>query len=216
MIYLFKNTKIIEEKDTYRTIETSLGNILYKEKGSKFIAFLYPISNEEEVKTNLENLKKEHYAARHWSYAYRIGIDKISYRVNDDGEPANSAGQPIYGQILAFDVTNILIVVVRYFGGTKLGIGGLINAYRTTTKLGLEAAEIVTKTVNVYFKLNFSYEHLNKVMRIVKEQNLEILEQQMNLECEMVLSVRRKNEEKTAWLLDNLRCLRIQKLMPRN
>ena len=115
-----------EIKDTYNTIENAVENILFKEKNSKFIGYAYPITSENEVKTHLENLKKEHFSARHWCYAYQIGTETLRFRANDDGEPSNSAGMPIYGQIQSFEITNVLIVVVRYFGGVKLGVGGLI------------------------------------------------------------------------------------------
>ena len=141
-------------------------------------------------------------------------MDEIKYRVNDDGEPTNSAGQPIYGQILSFDVTNILIVVVRYFGGTKLGIGGLMNAYKIVAQYGLENADIIKKTININFRLQFEYAHLNKVMRIVKEQHLEILEQNMNLNCKIIIAVRRKKENEVENLLNELHYLKFEKLMP--
>ena len=140
------------EKDTYNTIKRSTEGILFKEKNSKFFGFAYPVLNEDEVKFYLENLKKEHHSARHWCYAYQIGTETIAYRANDDGEPSNSAGMPIYGQIQSFDVTNILVVVVRYFGGVKLGVGGLISAYKTTAQLTLETCTIVEKTINKIFK----------------------------------------------------------------
>ena len=132
--------------------------------------------------------------------------------MNDDGEPNNSAGNPIYGQILSKDLTNILVVVVRYFGGTKLGVGGLITAYKTTAKLILDEATIVDKTVNVNFQLIFEYQDMDKVMRIVKENNLEILEQKMNLNCTFLIEVRKKNAAKIVQLFNDLRCLKIRKI----
>ncbi|MDF1518543.1 MAG: YigZ family protein, partial [Lutibacter sp.] len=170
----------MSDSDTYKTIEVAQGDALFKEKGSKFIGYVFPIEKEDEVKIHLDDLKKKHHAARHWCYAWQLGVEEKSYRVNDDGEPNNSAGNPIYGQILSKDITNILVVVVRYFGGTKLGVGGLINAYKTTAKLILDAAEIVDKTVNVSFQVTFEYQDMDKVMRIIKENNLEILDQKMN------------------------------------
>ena len=157
-------------KDTYKTIEISVENILYKEKNSKFFGFAYPVTSEIEVKTHLENLKAEHFSARHWCYAYQIGTEKIQYRANDDGEPNNSAGMPIYGQIQSFEVTNVLVVVVRYFGGVKLGVGGLISAYKTAAQMALENAIIIEKTINKHFVISFGYAHMNKVMRIIKEK----------------------------------------------
>lgn len=141
-----------------------------------------------------------------------MGVEEKIYRVNDDGEPNNSAGNPIYGQILSKDITNVLIVVVRYFGGTKLGVGGLINAYKTTAKLILDEAEIVDKTVNVSFQLIFEYQDMDKVMRIIKENNLEILDQKMNLNCSFLIEVRKKNAAKIVQLFNDLRCLKIQEI----
>ncbi len=141
-----------------------------------------------------------------------MGVEEKSYRVNDDGEPNNSAGNPIYGQILSKDITNVLVVVVRYFGGTKLGVGGLITAYKTTAKLILDEATIVDKTVNVNFQLIFEYQDMDKVMRIVKENNLEILEQKMNLNCTFLIEVRKKNAAKIVQLFNDLRCLKIREI----
>ena len=141
-----------------------------------------------------------------------MGVEEKSYRVNDDGEPNNSAGNPIYGQILSKDITNVLVVVVRYFGGTKLGVGGLITAYKTTAKLILDEATIVDKTVNVNFQLIFEYQDMDKVMRIVKENNLEILEQKMNLNCTFLIEVRKKNAAKIVQLFKDLRCLKIREI----
>ncbi len=141
-----------------------------------------------------------------------MGALETSYRVNDDGEPNNSAGNPIYGQILSKDITNVLVVVVRYFGGTKLGVGGLINAYKTAAKLILDEAEIVNKTVNVSFQLTFEYQDMDKVMRIIKENDLEILDQKMNLNCFFLIEVRKKNVAKIVQLFNDLRCLKIQEI----
>ena len=140
--YTFDYSIIItlsELKDTYKTIDKPFKGELFKDRGSKFYGYAYPITSEDEVKPIIEKLKKEHHTARHWCYAWQLGTTKIRYSANDDGEPSNSAGPPIYGQIQAFDVTNILVVVVRYFGGTKLGVGGLMNANKTGSKLVLEA-----------------------------------------------------------------------------
>lgn len=180
------------EKDTYKTIETSTEGILFKEKNSKFFGYAYPILNEDDVKIHIEILKKAHHTARHWCYAYQLGAENISYRANDDGEPSNSAGMPIYGQIQSFEVTNILIVVVRYFGGVKLGVGGLISAYRTTAQLTLEASTVVEKTINIDFLITFDYKNMNTVMRIIKEKNLNIINQKLELDCQIIISVRKK------------------------
>jgi uncharacterized YigZ family protein len=182
-----------EIKDTYNTIENAVENILFKEKNSKFIGYAYPITSENEVKTHIENLKKDHFSARHWCYAYQIGTESFKFRANDDGEPSNSAGMPIYGQIQSFEITNVLIVVVRYFGGVKLGVGGLISAYKTTAQLTLEEANIVEKTIDKHFKITFDYKNMNKVMRIIKEKNIDIVNQKMELNCEIEIATRKKN-----------------------
>ncbi len=137
-----------KETDIYRTISKPSEKVLFKDKNSKFFGYAFPIKTETGVKNRLEVLKKEHHAARHWCYAYQVGTETVNFRTNDDGEPNNSAGQPIYGQIQSFEVTNILIVVVRYYGGIKLGVGGLINAYKTTAQMALEASTIIEKTIN--------------------------------------------------------------------
>lgn len=193
-----------EVKDTYRTIAEPSNEVLFKEKNSKFFGYAFPIQKEEEVKLHLEQLKKQHFSARHWCYAYQMGTDKISYRANDDGEPNNSAGMPIYGQIQSFDVTNVLIVVVRYFGGVKLGVGGLISAYKTAAQMALENAIIIEKTIDVQFQLFFEYKNMNKVMRIIKEKNLEIIHQELTENCILTISTRKKNAEKVFDIFSNL------------
>ena len=183
------------EKDTYKTLAAPSEETLFKEKNSKFFGYAYPVSSEEEVKSILDDLKKQHNSARHWCYAFQLGTDekKLYYRANDDGEPSNSAGMPIYGQIQSFGVTNVLVVSVRYFGGVKLGVGGLISAYRTSAQMALEASEIVERTIDVHYTLKFGYQNMNKVMRIIKEKNLDIVSQKMEMDCEMVISTRKKN-----------------------
>ena len=182
-----------EIKDTYKTIDVAVENILFKEKNSKFIGYAFPITSEQEVKNYIDQLKSTHFSARHWCYAYQMGTENIKFRANDDGEPNNSAGMPIYGQIQSFELTNLLVVVVRYFGGIKLGVGGLITAYKTTAQLTLQEALIVEKTSNQHFKVAFDYKNMNKVMRIIKEKNLEIINQKMELSCEIEIATRKKN-----------------------
>ena len=177
---------------------------IYKEKNSKFFGYAFPVKSEEDIKSVIENLKKQHHSARHWCYAYQIGTESIVYRANDDGEPSNSAGQPIYGQIQSFEITNILIVVVRYFGGVKLGVGGLINAYRTAAQLALENAKIIEKTININYVITFEYKNMNKVMRIIKEKNLDIVNQKMELSCEIEIKTRKKNADTIADIFENL------------
>lgn len=184
------------DKDVYKTIDKASTEALFKDRGSKFYGYAFPVTNEEEIKENIEFLKKQHYNARHWCYAWQLGMKYEKYRANDDGEPTNSAGTPIYGQLQAFEVTNILVVVVRYFGGTKLGVSGLIQAYKTAAKLALENSEIIQKTINEKFILQFNYSEMNKVMRIVKEEQISIINQKLDLNCMYTISVRKKEADK--------------------
>jgi uncharacterized YigZ family protein len=192
------------ENDTYKTISTASEEVLYKEKNSKFFGYAFPVTTEEEIKEILEGLRKTHFSARHWCYAYQIGTEKIQYRANDDGEPNNSAGMPIYGQIQSFEVTNVIIVVVRYFGGVKLGVGGLITAYKTAAQMAMENAEIIECTIDKNFIISFGYAHMNKVMRIIKEKNLQIISQKMEMDCEIQISIRKKNVQKLLDTFENL------------
>jgi uncharacterized YigZ family protein len=194
----------LELKDTYKTIENPSEEVLFKEKSSKFFGYAFPVSSQEEIKTHLEHLKKQHFGAVHFCYAYQIGTEKIEFRANDDGEPSNSAGMPIYGQIQSFELTNILIVVVRFFGGTKLGVCGLISAYKTTAQMALEAASIIEKTIDVSFKITFDYKNINKVMRIIKEKKLNVISQKMELNCEIEISTRKKNAEEISDIFETL------------
>ena len=198
------------EKDTYRTLATPSEEVLFKEKNSKFFGLAFPVTNEEEVKNILTEIKKAHFSARHWCYAYQIGTEKIQYRANDDGEPNNSAGMPIYGQIQSFDVTNVLVVVVRYFGGVKLGVGGLISAYKTAAQMALENATIIERTIDKHFLIHFDYKNMNKVMRIIKEKNLDIVNQKMELSCEIEIKTRKKNADTIADIFKNLFEITIQ------
>ena len=192
------------EKDTYKTIAAASEEVLYKEKNSKFFGYAFPVTTEEEIKEILERLRKEHFSARHWCYAYQIGTEKIQYRANDDGEPNNSAGMPIYGQIQSFEVTNVLVVVVRYFGGVKLGVGGLISAYKIAAQMALENSEIVERTIDKHFIISFGYTNMNKVMRIIKEKNLQIISQKMEMDCEIEISIRKKNVQNLLDTFENL------------
>ena len=194
----------MDNSDLYKTIKAPVEGILYKDKNSKFFGYAFPVSNEEEIKEHIETLKKEHHSARHWCYAYQIGTENISYRANDDGEPSNSAGMPIYGQIQSFEVTNTLIVVVRYFGGVKLGVGGLISAYRTTAQMTLEEAKIIEKTINKDFLITFDYKNMNTVMRIIKEKNLNITHQKLELDCQITISVRKTEADSVFNTFDHL------------
>ena len=181
--------------DTYKTITQPTAEILFKEKSSKFFGYAFPVQTETEVKPILDTLRKQHPNAVHYCYAYQIGTENIHYRANDDGEPSNTAGMPIYGQIQSYNLTNVLIVVVRFFGGIKLGVGGLIAAYRTVAQLTLENSEIIEKTINIHYLISFDYKNINKVMRIIKEKNIEIASQKMNMSCEIEITTRKKNAE---------------------
>ena len=202
----------MEIKDTYKTIETPTEEILLKEKNSKFFGYSFPVTTTDEIKIWIDQLKKQHFGAVHFCYAYQIGTEKIEYRANDDGEPSNSAGIPIYGQIQSFGLTNILIVVVRYFGGTKLGVGGLITAYKTSAQLVLENALIIEKTIDVRFKITFDYKNINKVMRVIKEKQLDIHSQKMEENCELIIVTRRKNTERIFEIFNALFEISILKL----
>lgn len=191
-------------KDTYKTILENSAETLYKDKNSKFFGYAFPVLTEADVKKNIALLKKQHHSARHWCYAYQLGTETIKYRVNDDGEPSNSAGMPIYGQIQSHELTNILIVVVRYFGGVKLGVGGLINAYRTSAQYALEASKIVTRTINIVYLITFDYKHMNKVMRIIKQHQITILNQKLELDCQIKISIRKKEAKKIKLFFESI------------
>jgi len=184
-------------KDTYKSITQPSEEVLFKDKNSKFFGYAFPIHSEDDAKIHLEELRKKHHQARHWCYAWQIGkeVQDHQFRANDDGEPSNSAGMPIYGQIQSFEVTNILIVVVRYFGGVKLGVGGLINAYKTAAQMALEASDILKRTIDERFVLQFDYPEMNIVMRVIKEHNLNIIEQDLGLDCKIYIAIRKKNAE---------------------
>ena len=198
--------------DTYRTIAEPSEVILHKEKNSKFYGYVFPVQSDDEVKEYLEQLRKQHTGAGHFCYAYQLGTERIYYRANDDGEPSNSAGMPIYGQIQSFGLTNVLVVVVRFFGGVKLGVGGLIAAYRTAAQQALEGAAIEERTVDILFKVKFDYKNLNKVMRVIKEKNLSIISQTMELNCEIIISIRKKNAERVFTLFSALFEIEIEQL----
>lgn len=175
--------------DTYFTISIKSSGI-FKEKGSKFLAHAYPVNNLETVKTIIHELKKEFYDARHICYAYRLGYNGEDYRINDDGEPSGTAGKPIYGQLLSHGITNVLVTVIRYFGGTKLGVSGLINAYKLATIDALTNNKIEERIIYKPLNLSFNYTQMNGIMKIVKNFNLVILAQDFKLKCTMQLAVR--------------------------
>ncbi len=170
--------------DTYLTISAP-SNGVFKDKGSKFLSFAYPVKNEKEIKEIVEKLKKEYFDARHHCYAYRLGAERLIFRANDDGEPSGTAGKPILGQIDSKDLTNILIMVVRYFGGTLLGTSGLIKAYRNASADAISNASVIQKHVYAIYELKFSYERMNHVMKIVKDYELDAFDQNFELACTM-------------------------------
>ena len=178
-----------EFKDSYLTIAEP-AEAIYKERSSKFLTYAYPVENEEEIKELLDALRKEYYDATHHCYAYRLGPQGETFRANDDGEPSGTAGKPILGQLLSTDLTNCLVVVVRYFGGTKLGVSGLIQAYKESTAEVIAASNIIEKTVDRVIKVDFSYISMNGVMRIIKEMNPRIDEQIFDNLCTMKLRIR--------------------------
>jgi len=182
---------------------------VYKEKGSKFLAFAYPVKTEEEVKEKLDFLRKKYFDARHHCYAYRLGAGGERYRANDDGEPANSAGKPILGQLMAHCVTNVLVVVVRYFGGILLGVGGLVHAYKQAAADALAHAETVTDVLTETWRLTFAYADLNPVLKVVKDMNLDCYEQDFNLNCSMKVKVQKNLSEQLKKRLEQVESLEI-------
>ena len=199
--------------DTYKTIAAPVEEVIFKEKSSKFLGYAFPVTSEEEIKAHLEAVKKAHFSARHWCYAWQLGYGRHQrYRANDDGEPNNTAGIPIYGQIQSFELTNVLVIVVRYFGGIKLGVGGLVQAYKTTAQLTLQETEIEEKLITEELVINFDYPLMNKVMRVVKEQNLTITAQHLTESCELHLAIRQSNYAKIEEIFNNLYGLIIKQL----
>ncbi|NBB30788.1 YigZ family protein [Cellulophaga sp. BC115SP] len=196
-------------EDTYKTI-TGSAEGLFKDKGSKFFAYAYPIEDESEVKELVDQLKKEHFKAVHHCYAYRLGQDRTNFRVNDDGEPSGSAGKPILNVLLSKDITNILVVVVRYFGGTLLGVPGLINAYKTATQEALAEAEIVEKTVNEIYEVRFEFVQMNDVMKVVKEFGLKVKNQLFDNQCTLQLEFRRNMTNQIIGKLEKIEPIEIE------
>lgn len=180
--------------DTYKTIRFQSKGY-YSEKGSRFIALAFPVTSEEEAKQHLAETRKTHYDARHHCYAYLIGHDRSAYRVNDDGEPSGSAGRVIHGQLLSNDITNVLVIVVRYFGGTKLGIPGLINAYKTATKEAIIANEIIEKTIDETYRVSFDYFAMNSVMQILKQDCIKINSQEYDTQYIISFTIRRSRAD---------------------
>lgn len=176
-------------QDSYKTIEAPAEGI-FRDRGSKFIGYAYPIQTEEDIKSILQNLKAEHPKARHHCWAMRLSPDRSVFRINDDGEPSGTAGRPILNTLLSHDLSQVLVVVVRYFGGTLLGVPGLINAYKTAAQEAINTANIIEKTINDHYRLQFNYLQLNEVMKVIKDEHLTIINQQMDNSCELVIEIR--------------------------
>ena len=200
------------ESDTFKTIVAPSEETLLKERKSKFYGYAFPINDAKEVKPIIEELRKLHHTANHVCYAWQLGTGREQYRANDDGEPNNSAGMPIYEQIQAFEVTNVLVAVARIFGGTKLGVGGLISAYRAAAQMALEASNIVEKTIKQGYRLSFDYSEMDKVMRTIKQHQLEITAQKMEMDCVLNISVRKKNAQMTEKIFSAMYPVKIKKL----
>jgi uncharacterized YigZ family protein len=190
-------------KDSYKTIEKKSQGY-FKDKGSKFYSFAFPVKNEIEIKEIISGLKKEHHSARHHCFAWRLGAEDIRFRANDDGEPSSTAGKPILGQLQSFGVSNILLVVVRYFGGTLLGVSGLIKAYRNASADALQNAEIKTKLIEQQYDIHFTYNKLNEVMHILKQKKINILTTDFAEDCKLSFSVRKSEAEKAKQIFTNL------------
>jgi uncharacterized YigZ family protein len=197
-------------KDSYLSIEGE-GRAIFRDKASKFLAVARPVSTEEEVKENLDELRKSYHDANHHCYAYRLGLENNVYRINDDGEPSGSAGKPIYGQLLSLGLSDVLVVVIRYFGGTKLGIPGLIHAYRTAAREALDQTAIIEKIIRVQFKVIFDYPMMNEIMRILKEERVKIVHQAATEKCEIDFQVRKNHEEKMKFRLTQLKNIELTK-----
>lgn len=195
--------------EKYFTIDKSVESI-YKEKGSKFLSFLYPVSSVDEVKEYLTQLKKKYYDATHHCYAYIIGYHKETFRMNDDGEPSSTAGKPIYGQLQSNDLTNVLLVVVRYFGGTKLGVSGLIKAYKESSAECIALAQIVEKQVKNKYNIYFAYEDMNVVMNILKQNNAEQKKQVFDLNCQIEVLIDKRNTSKFESSIPPVSTIRIE------
>ncbi|MEC9209644.1 MAG: YigZ family protein [Bacteroidota bacterium] len=180
--------------DNYREIKSPATG-LYKEKGSKFIAYAFPVYSEVQAKKKLENVKKLEHSARHHCYAYVLHADKSAWRANDDGEPSSTAGKPILGQIQSNNLTNILIIVVRYFGGVKLGVSGLIRSYRTAVANAISQATIITKSIKKQYEIYFKYPQINDVMRLIKELDLELIHTDFQIECKLIFAVEKSKSD---------------------
>ncbi len=182
-------------EDTYKTIAKPAEGS-YSEKRSKFLAYAFPVQNEQEVKQRLAEIQKKHWDARHHCYAYILGPHKDAYRLNDNGEPSGTAGRPIYGQLLSKDLTNTVVIVVRYFGGIKLGVSGLQNAYKIAAKEALDSAIIEERTVQETYRIVFEYVKMNDIMQILKDPEIQVLDRQSDMRCTYTISVRQRDADR--------------------
>lgn len=194
--------------DSYFTLENPSEGI-YKDRGSKFLSFAFPVKTEQEIKDILTRIKKEYHGANHHCYAWRLGADKLAYRANDDGEPNNSAGKPILGQIQSNDLTDVFIVVARYFGGTLLGVSGLINAYREAAADAIKNGVIIEKHVLYEYLIEFSFEQMNAIMKILKDNDAKIISQDYDLNCLIIFYIRKNFSEKTEEALNKLPVIKL-------
>jgi uncharacterized YigZ family protein len=199
------------EKDFYFTIEKP-GTAEYKDRGSKFIAYAYPIESVEDFKKHLQQLKKEHVKAAHHCFAYRIGTDGNNFRVNDDGEPSGSAGKPILGQLDSKEISNVAVIVVRYFGGALLGVPGLINSYKTVTALALQVTPIVQKQVELNYAIQFDYTKMNEIMMVLKQYNCTVISQEMQLFCVIKTGIPKNRLTEVLYQLKELQSVEVHKI----
>ncbi len=202
---------IMAEKDFYLTIDKP-GTAEYKDRGSKFIAYAYPIESVDDFKKYLQQLKKEHPKAEHHCFAYRIGTDGNTFRVNDDGEPSGSAGKPILGQLDSKEVTNVTVIVVRYFGGALLGVPGLINSYKTVTALALQVTPIIQKQVEVKYSIQFDYTRMNEIMMVLKQYSCTVISQEMQLFCVIKTGIPKNRLTETLYQLKELQNIEVHKI----
>lgn len=196
-------------EDTYLTIESASEGI-FRDRGSKFLGYAYPIASDQEIKNIIADLKKEHPKANHHCWAMRWSTDRSVFKLNDDGEPSGTAGRPILNTLLSKNITNVAVVVVRYFGGTLLGVPGLINAYKSATELALEGAKVIEKTVNDVYTISFDYLQMNEVMRVIKDDSLPLLEQQFDNSCSIKVSIRKMQVNQVIAKLQKLTSVKIK------
>ena len=189
---------------SYTTIKSEVKDILLKEKGSKFIGFAFPVNNEKELKTALDQLREEHPKATHQCYAFRIGLNGENYRANDDGEPSGSAGLPIYNQLLANNLTNILVVIIRYYGGTKLGVSGLVKTYKESTKYTLEHAEIITKELETQLEIEFKFSQQNIIFSLLNKFDAKVLNFDAQENCKITALLKLSEKEKISEQLSEM------------